>query len=138
NDLINIIEIEGKQVVSVTIPRAPRMQRPVYINNNPFLGTYRRGYEGNYTCSVQEVKQMITEADNNSVYDRKVAKNFTFDDIDMDTFKKYRQRFQNRNPEDMRNDLDDIDFLKRIGGYLRDREENIEGLTIAGLLVFGK
>lgn len=81
---------------------------------------------------------MIIEARTDYAFDREIANNFTIDDIDKTTFKGYRQKFQNHRPDDSRNELDDITFLRRIGGYHRNRNQNIEGLTVAGLLVFGK
>lgn len=138
NELIKSIDINDKEVVAIQVPRASRVQRPVYINNNPYTGTYRRGHEGNYACSHDEVQRMIIEANTNYAFDRTIVNRFTLDDIHKETFQKYRQRFQNRSPDDSRNELDDILFLKRIGGYLRDRDKEVEGLTVAGLLVFGK
>jgi len=36
------------------------------------------------------------------------------------------------------NNLDDKEFLKQLGGYTVNRETQEEGLTMAGLLMFGK
>lgn len=43
-----------------------------------------------------------------------------------------------QNPNNDWNELDDKEFLRRIGGWGRDREKSIEGLSAAGLLVFGE
>ena len=70
--------------------------------------------------------------------DSKVLKNFGFDDIDLSSFYAYRNIFKSHKPDDARNALNDIEFLKNIGGYKTDRETGVTGLTIAGVLMFGK
>lgn len=80
---------------------------------------------------------MIAEA-SNITRDSIVLDKYSFDDLDKDSFKRYRQRFAVRNPSNSWNELDDIEFLRRIGGWDKDREKKVEGLTAAGLLVFGQ
>lgn len=43
---VQTIVIDGKPVIAVHVPRAEYNLRPVYINNNPMRGTYRRNHEG--------------------------------------------------------------------------------------------
>src|ERR1039457_6309083 len=45
---VRTLELEGKRVVQITIPRATRFQLPVYIGKNPFDGTYRRQGDGDF------------------------------------------------------------------------------------------
>ena len=40
------------------MPRAKRDQKPVYINNDLFGGSYRRDWEGDYHCLKAEVKAL--------------------------------------------------------------------------------
>jgi predicted HTH transcriptional regulator len=63
--------------------------------------------------------------------------NYDLNDIDYDTLKRYRQHFQARQPEHSYNSLDDKEFLRKLGGWKRDRNTKEEGLTLAGLLMFG-
>ena len=58
-------------------------------------------------------------------------------DIDKETLRKYRQIFEIRNDGHVWNPLDDKAFLEQLGGYNRDRRTGVEGLTVAGLLMFG-
>ncbi|MGB2680657.1 MAG: ATP-binding protein, partial [Candidatus Competibacter sp.] len=37
---IKPLRIDGKEVLRVEVPRAPRQTRPVYLGSNPFGGTY--------------------------------------------------------------------------------------------------
>lgn len=48
---VEIHNIGGDRMISITVPRADRRRRPVYIGNNPYLGTYRRDGEGDYHCT---------------------------------------------------------------------------------------
>lgn len=41
NSNVKIIEINGKNIIKITIPRASRLEKPIFINNNPMTGTYK-------------------------------------------------------------------------------------------------
>lgn len=41
---------EGRRIVAITVPRADRRDRPVYVNGDPYMGTYRRDGEGIITA----------------------------------------------------------------------------------------
>ena len=50
---------ERKDVIMVIyVPMAKREQKPIYINNDIFNGTFRRNYEGDYHCTRLQVKAM--------------------------------------------------------------------------------
>ena len=51
---------DNKDVIMVIyVPMAKREQKPVYINNDIFNGTFRRNYEGDYHCT--QVKTMLRD-----------------------------------------------------------------------------
>ncbi len=54
--------VDGCHVVVISVPRAKKAQRPVYVGGNPISGTYRRSGEGDYRCSREEVQTMLREA----------------------------------------------------------------------------
>ena len=56
----------------------------------------------------------------------------------MQTLREYRQMFLNRNPDHSLNKKDDKEFLRQLGGYIEDRVSKEGGLTMAGLMMFGK
>lgn len=60
------------------------------------------------------------------------------DDIDIPTLERFRQMFQNLHPEHQWNSSEHKEFLINFGGYAKDRRTGKEGLTMAGLLMFGK
>ncbi|MCK4258714.1 MAG: putative DNA binding domain-containing protein [Halanaerobiales bacterium] len=137
NENVVVSDVKGKKILKIFIPRAFREQRPIYISSNPFNGTYRRNYEGDYKCTTEEVKRMLADQSNIS-QDSIVLANYSLKDINIDSLKSYRERLSSRKPSHPWLGLNDIEFLDNIGAWGRDRERNHQGLTVAGLLMFGK
>ena len=100
-------------------------------------GSFKRNYEGDYHCTEDDVKAMIRDA-NDSGNDSVLMENYSMDDIDANTLAAYRNRFRTSNIDHIWNDYSDKDFLLNMGGYTIDRNTHREGLTLAGLLMFGK
>jgi len=63
---------------------------------------------------------------------------FSLDDLDLDSLRQYRNRLQSRAPGHPWLTRDDRGLLEQLGGWRRDRSSDLEGLTLAGLLMFGK
>ena len=70
--------------------------------------------------------------------DSQILEHYDMNDIDEETLRGYRVVFNIANPDHNYADLDDKEFLYRMGGYDYDRHKGIEGLTMAGLMMFGK
>ncbi|MDI9417851.1 MAG: ATP-binding protein [Euryarchaeota archaeon] len=134
--MVQVLDYQGNNVIQVTVPRARRNQRPVYVGMNPFEGTYRRNYEGDYLCDHETVRRIIAEKGDDS-RDATLLENFDFKDLDEGTLKVYRNQFKAAKPDHPWLDQDDVEFLHSIGGWTRDRDTKKEGLTLAGLLMFG-
>lgn len=128
---------EGISLIVIRVPRADYKQRPVYIGENPYKGTYKRNNEGDYHAADYEVDGMIRDK-NPDGNDGMILEYYTMEDIDKETLRKYRQIFEIRNNGHVWNSLDDKAFLEKLGGYRKDRREGKEGLTLAGLLMFGE
>lgn len=124
-------------VISIHVPRADCNNRPVFINGNPYTGTFKRNHEGDYHASEDEVNAMLRDQKSEG-NDGIVLEHYDMDDIDSETLSRYRTMFQNNNPDHVWNQKDNKQFLTMLGGYKKDRSKGIEGLTIAGLLMFGK
>ena len=54
--------LNGQPVIVLRVPAASRKDRPVYINGNPYTGTFVRRHGGDYACSKQEVDRMMRDA----------------------------------------------------------------------------
>ena len=134
---VEIIDYEGVSLMCITVPQADYRQRPIYINGNMMNGAFKRNYEGDYHCTEEDVKAMIRDA-NDSGNDGLLIEHYNIDDIDSATLSAYRNRFRTANPDHIWNDYADKEFLLNIGAYTKDRNTGREGLTLAGLLLFGK
>ena len=124
-------------VIAIHVPRANYNNRPIFLNGNPYNCTFKRNHEGDYHATEDEVNAMLRDqkADGN---DGMVLEHYDMDDIDAETLSHYRTMFQNNNPDHIWNQADNKEFLTMLGGYKKDRDKDIEGLTLAGLLMFGK
>lgn len=131
------VPFDRHKLVCIHVPRATRHQRPVFINGNPLLATYKRNYEGDYRCTESEVRQMLRDADDEPL-DNQILDGFDLDDLDADTLAAYRNRFASRDPDHPFLALNEPDFLESIGALRRDRRSGAEGLTLAGLVMFGR
>jgi len=131
------ISLEGKTVLRIRVPRAPRQQRPVHLGSNPFGGTYLRRHEGDYTADDETVRRWLAERVEDARDDR-VLKGFDFEDLDVETIAAYRNRFVAVKPGHVWADLPVPEFLERIGAMGKHREEGYSGLRLAGLLMFGR
>lgn len=131
-----IVEENGVSLIVIQVPRAEFNMRPVYVGENPYKGTYKRNHEGDYRATEHEVKGMIRDQ-NPDGNDSMILEYYSMDDIDKETLRKYRKIFEIRNEGHVWNPLDDKSFLEKLGGYRKDRRTGVEGLTLAGLMMFG-
>ncbi|MBR2812694.1 MAG: ATP-binding protein [Solobacterium sp.] len=49
---VTAYDVNGDTIMVINVPRAKRENRPVFINNNIWSGTYRRNWEGDYHCTM--------------------------------------------------------------------------------------
>lgn len=134
DDDIKVADIENKKIIIINVPRANRRNKPIYINNNPITGTYKRFHEGDFKCAEYEVKAMITES-NEKTKDQIKLEEYNINNINKETLNDYRIRFKIHKGESHEwNKLNDEDFLYMLNAL--DRKTN--SLTLAGLLMFGR
>ena len=134
---VALVPVGGTAVMTIQIPRATRQQRPVFINGNPLLGSYKRNHEGDYRCPESEVRRMLRDASDEAP-DSRVLEGFDRHDLDADTLAAFRNRFSARDHDHPFLAQDESTFLESVGAWRRDRFRKVEGLTLAGLLMFGK
>jgi predicted HTH transcriptional regulator len=132
------IPYEDKLILAFVIPRATREQRPVYRGTDPYSGTYRRNNEGDYLCPASSVTQMFADKSTSATQESRILAGYTFDDIDQTSLRQYRNIFANLTPTHPWAALDDLELLKKLGAYRKDRATGKEGFTVAGMLMFGK
>ena len=134
---VEVIDIDSKKVIKIEVPRANYSDKPIFLNGNPYNGTYKRNYEGDYKCSVSEVNAMIRDSSDDN-YDSVLIENYNLDDLDMETVHRYRNMFSSRNLHHIWIKLSDEDFLMQLGAIAKDRNTQKVWVTVAGLLMFGK
>ena len=131
------VDHEQGMILAIRVPRASRYQRPVFLGQNPLTGTYRRNFEGDYHCTEQEVSRMLSDRAEEPA-DSRILEYFTLDDLERTSLQQYRHRFASHKPNHPWLGEEDMGLLKKLGGWRRDRKSGIEGLTVAGLLMFGR
>ena len=132
---VQIIEVDGKRIISIEVPRADRTLKPIYLNEKPFTETYRRNGEGDYRCNKEMVQAMIRD-NGNKTQDMLVLDKMNFDVFDFDSVKRYRNRMQVSRPGHVWEELDDLEFLQKLGA-VGVGEDDKKHPTAAGLLMFG-
>ena len=140
NDDIKIIQKEINNilvdVIAIRVKKADNSDIPVHLNNDPRL-SYVRLHTGDHKLNANELKNYLSGYTKNN-QDSKVIPNTGIDEINQHTLQKYRQFLKNYNPTSPLLVLDDLLLLKKINAYARNLDTGQEGLTYAGLLVFGQ
>lgn len=128
------VEADGNHIVVINVPRADRSYRPVYIDGNP-LNTYRRNGEGDYKCTKEEYQAMVRDASVRT-QDMLVLNEMDFSVFNKDSIHSYRRRMKLSRPGHVWEQLEDEDFLLKIGA-VGIGEDGKKHPTSAGLLMFG-
>lgn len=129
-------QVEGKDVIVIHVPRAERTSRPVYVGADPRTGTYRRNFEGDYHCSLEEVALMMRDS-SLVTDDNRLLTGLDVSVFCPETVKAYRNIFRQIRSQHLWNHEDDTMFLRRIGAVREDKDTGRFHPTVAGLLMFG-
>ncbi|ECE6872162.1 AAA family ATPase, partial [Salmonella enterica subsp. houtenae] len=133
------VSLQGTDVLAIHIPQAMRKQKPVHLKKSPFGNTYQRLHEGDRVCDDMTVKRMLAEQIHDSRDNEVLSEHYTFqDDIDLDSLKVYRNLLSANNPQHPYLACEPFELFKMVGGWRKDRETGKEGITLAGVLMFGK
>lgn len=62
DDCLEIMKAENRMLIIVNVPNANRKDKPIYINNNPITGTYKRYHDGDYRCNKKEIQVLFSES----------------------------------------------------------------------------
>ncbi|WP_374477315.1 RNA-binding domain-containing protein [Zoogloea sp.] len=130
-------QVDGKSLLVVRIPAATRKQRPVFLHGQPLGNTWRRLNDGDRQCDDETVKRMLAEQVEDE-RDARILTGFGMDDIDPESLRIFRQMLRDEKPGHPYLEQDDFEFLKSLRGWRRDRHSGEAGLTLAGLLMFGR
>lgn len=123
-------------ILIIKIRRASRYERPIYINNNLYNGTYRRNYEGDYHCTKQEIDLMIKDSSYISS-DKTCLEEFSLNDFNVESINSYKQMLKATTPSHIFLTMSDEEFYLNLG-IARKGSDGLLHPTRAGLLMFGK
>lgn len=129
-------QIDGKSILMVHIPAAPRKQKPVFLKGQPFGNTYRRLNDGDRHCDDETVKRMLAEQVEDE-RDARILVGYGMEDIDPESLRIYRQMLRDEKPGHPFLEQNDFEFLQSLRGWRRNRLTGESGLTLGGLLMFG-
>ncbi|MCL1873786.1 MAG: putative DNA binding domain-containing protein [Clostridiales bacterium] len=135
NKHVQIVEAGGHRIVAIDVPRANRMDKPVYIGSDPFAGSYRRDGEGDYHCTKDEVRNMMRDQ-SNTPQDSRLLEQLELDAFDYDSVRSYRIRLKNTRPGHVWEKLEPVEFLQKLGCIGRAEDGSLHP-TAAGVLMFG-
>jgi len=127
---------DGKNVILVEIPALPSDKKPIYLNDD-IKNTFLRKNEGDYLATTEELRTIIRNSCDN--IDSELLNNYTIDDLDLESILKFKTLVQKRDGSTDYLGLDNMVFLKRMGVFQEDHQDNRKlKLTLGGLLFIGK
>lgn len=135
-DSVRIEHVDGKRIVVIEVPRAHRTDKPVYIENDMHHGTYRRGGEGDYRCTPEEIDVMRRDAAARS-QDMRLLEECSLDALCTDTILQYRARMKELRPGHVYERCSQNEFLIQINAA-GTGADGVLHPSAAGLLMFGK
>jgi len=133
---VEIYNHNSDVIMVIHVPAARREQKPVYINDDMFGGTFRRNFEGDYHCTRIQIKTMLRDQADDTI-DMSVLDNLHMDIFNMDSVRGYRNSFASLKGGHPFVRLDDNEFLRSIGAAGISESDNTLHPTAAGLLMFG-
>lgn len=132
---VAIHEIDGNRIISITVPRADRRKKPIYIGNNPYLGTYRRDGEGDYHCTEEEVRMLLRDREERTM-DAKVLEHLDEEVFNYVAVHAYGSYLKEEEISLAPGEELEEGILCTIGAAKKDEDEKMHP-TAAGLLMFG-
>ncbi len=136
DDDVRTYKIGNDTVKVIMVPSASREQKPIYINNDMFKGTFRRNWEGDYHCTPNEVRAMLRDQTEQTM-DMKVLGDWSIDDLNKETVQAYRNMHRSWKPGHVWGMLKDEEYLRNIGAAAFSKEDGRLRPTAAGMLMFG-
>lgn len=135
NDVVEI-DVDNARIMVIRVPEADYRQKPIYLNKNRERSC-KRTFEGDYLLTDEDIAMMVRDS-MTEASDFSLMEHCGMSHIDAETLRKYRTAFNIRNTGHPFSDLSDKEFLIQMGGYMVDEVSGKEGLTLAGVLMFGK
>ena len=120
DDDVEAYKKEDNQIIVIHVPMARREEKPVYINNNLFYGTYRRNHDGDYHCTRLQVKTMLRDQAEKTM-DMEVLDDVPLEDLNYETIQGYRNRHQVLNAGHPFERLNNDEYLNKLSKKIQDK-----------------
>lgn len=133
---VRIETVNGDRIILIQVPRAPRWQKPVYVDGDPVRGSYRRNGEGDHRCTPEELAAMHRDAARRT-QDMRILEELGPELLLPSCIRDYRERLGRVRGEHPWLSLGDGELLQRLGALDTDREGGLHP-TAAGLLMFSR
>ena len=62
---VQIHNVDGKQIIAITVPKADPKHLPLYIGGDPYRGSYYRCGEGDYRLAKERIDAMLAQKERN-------------------------------------------------------------------------
>lgn len=135
NKNVLVEEKDGCSIIVIHIEELPVNQKPLYLNKN-ISRTYIRKNSGDYLATEDEIRRFMRNATDN--IDSELLENYTLDDLDEESIFMFKELANERRPQAKFLEMDNFSFLKDMGVFRIDRNDNRKyKLTLAGLIFLG-
>lgn len=131
---IQILDVDGKRIIKVFVPEAPKETKPVYIKGNLLL-SYERIGDGDFLLTENAITSLLIERRKVSFDAMPNVLGFDFSRIDVDSLKAYREELNKQFPNNIYKNYDDHQFLSKIGA-LKTEQNGQESLTNGAVFFF--
>jgi ATP-dependent DNA helicase RecG len=128
------VELDGRAVLVVQVPKAARAQRPVYVNGSWERGTYLRVHEGDRVADREVARRMLADAVPNR--DAEPLDGYERADLHGESVRRYRELFAAKRQGHPFLEQDEDGFLTSVGALVRGRGGDARP-SLAGLLMLG-
>ena len=133
---IKVVKLEDKNVIVITVPEAEYRLKPISVKIRKRWIAYKRLGTGDREATKEQLQYM--HANSQSDLDSSIIEGYDLDDLNLDDVKMYQEEVYKNSGEERIKQLSTENFLKEIGVLKRKRPTKDYGLTIGGLLFFGK
>ena len=138
---IERVVLDGKEILAMDVPMALPQQQPVHLNKNE-KQSYIRQQEADVQCTDIDIARMRRNRDvclmGTYSLDSYIVPHSQLSDINLDTLGKFRNYMRGTALGNQWQHESDEALLRHLQAYRTDRMSGQSGLTLAGLLMFGK
>ena len=141
SESIERVVLDGKEILAMDIPVALPQQQPVHLNKNE-KQSYTRQQEADVQCTDVDIARMRRNRDvcliGTYSLDSYIVPHSQLSDINLETLGKFRNYMRGTALGNQWQHESDEALLRHLQAYRTDRMSGQSGLTLAGLLMFGK